>query len=133
MGGGDALGEQADCVFAGGLETLGSVAVTEELLRQEVEELTDLLRNDAVFAGLRDLLTDRGLLPSETLLAGFIESEDESMYGVFVTFDLHCIRFETSPDGGLAEWRSMDDLSMVTEDFEAVAVAVAMRRAGEIR
>lgn len=119
--------------MASDLGTLAGVAVTEELLRQEVEELTDLLRSDAAFADLRDVLTDRGLLPSETLLAGLIESEDESSYGVFLTVDLHCIRFETGPDGELTEWRNIDDLSALTKDFQAVAVAIAMRRAGEIR
>ncbi len=106
---------------------------TEEQLRQEVEELTDMLRNDAAFADLRELLTDHGLVPSETVLAGLIEGEDESTYGVLLTVDLQCIRFEARGDGELTEWRNIDDLSILANAFEAVGVGVAMLRAGEIR
>lgn len=106
---------------------------TEEQLRQEVEEVTTLLRNDAAFAELRDLLADHGLVPSETVLAGLIDGEDESMYGVFLTVDLQCIRFEARGNGELIEWRNIDDLSILANAFEAVDVGVAMLQAGEIR
>jgi hypothetical protein len=105
---------------------------TEEQLRQEVTELTDLLHNDAAFADLRDLLTAHGLPASQTLLAGFIGSEDESMYGVFVTSDVECVRFETGPDGHLIRWETIDDLGALTKAFAAVAVGIAMKRSGQI-
>jgi hypothetical protein len=105
---------------------------TGEQLRQEVKELTDLLRNDPAFADLRELLTAHGLSPTETLLAGFIGSEDDSMYGVFVTGALGCVVFETGPAGDLFRWESTDDLDALAEDFRAVAVGVAMKRSGQI-
>ncbi|MET7749679.1 hypothetical protein [Micromonospora sp. NPDC005367] len=100
----------------------------EEQLRQEVRELTDLLRSDADFGDLRDLLTNHGLVASETLLVGFIGGEDDSSSGVFVTTDLECVVFETGSNGQLIRWESTDDLNALTKDFRAVATGVAMRR-----
>jgi hypothetical protein len=39
------------------------------------------------------------------------------MFGVLVTADVRCIRFEAGPDGELTEWRYIDDPSVLTEDF----------------
>jgi hypothetical protein len=105
---------------------------TEEQLRQEVRELTDLLRNDDSFADLRDALAGRGLLVSETLLAGLIESEDESRYGVIIAVDLECVRFESGSDGRLIRWEIIDDPCELAEDFSAVAAGIVMKRAGQI-
>ncbi len=105
---------------------------TEEQLRQEVRQLTDLLRNDDSFADLRDALAGRGLLVSETLLAGLIESEDESRYGVIIAVDLECVRFESGSDGRLIRWEIIDDPCELAEDFSAVAAGIVMKRAGQI-
>jgi hypothetical protein len=66
----------------------------EELLQQEVRELTDLLRHADSFADLRDVLAARGTPASETILAGLIESEDESRYGVILTAGQKCVRLK---------------------------------------
>ena len=57
----------------------------EELLRQEVEELTDLMRHSPSFADFREALAEKGLTASQTVLAGLIEGEDESRCGVIFT------------------------------------------------
>ncbi|PYQ02730.1 MAG: hypothetical protein DMF82_15220 [Acidobacteria bacterium] len=56
-----------------------------ELLRLEVEELTEMLRTDDVVEALRTSLRDRGLVIDELLLAGFVEDEDEREWGPIVT------------------------------------------------
>jgi hypothetical protein len=77
----------------------------EELLQQEVRELTDLLRNADSFSGLRDVLATKGLPASEVILAGLIEGEDESRCGVILTASHECVRFETASSGSLARWK----------------------------
>src|SRR5215471_5022536 len=105
---------------------------TQEQLEQEVKELTDLLRNDDTFADLRDILAAKGLSASQTLLAGLIEGEDESRYGVILTAERHCVLFETDPDDSLIRWEIIEDPDTLTTDFEAVGVGIAMQRGGEI-
>jgi len=56
-----------------------------ELLRLEVEELTEMLRTDDVVEALRTSLRDRGLVIDDLLLAGFVEDEDEREWGPIVT------------------------------------------------
>ena len=105
---------------------------TNEQLREEVTELSDLLRTDDAFGDLRDLLAAHGLLVSETLLAGLIEGEDERRYGVFVTAHLDFVRFEILKNGRLTLWEIVDDPDTLAEDFGAAAVGITMKRAGQI-
>lgn len=57
---------------------------TEQVLRIEVEELTEMLRTDEAFADLRAALITRNLRPEDVLLGGLIGGEEETSYGVFV-------------------------------------------------
>jgi len=75
----------------------------EELLQQEVRELTGMLRHDDSFADLRDALAVRGVSASETILAGLYESRDYSRTGVILTVSQECIWFDTAPDGSLRD------------------------------
>jgi hypothetical protein len=108
------------------------VSPPRELLEQEVSELTDLLRNDESFADLRDALASKGVPPSTTILAGFMESEDYIMYGVVLTEDRRCIRFEIDPDGNVTQWDLIEDLDVLADDFQAVNVGVEMLDNGDI-
>jgi hypothetical protein len=108
----------------------GARCPLEEQLQQEVRELTDLLRNDDTFADLRDALAAKGLSASETILAGLIESEDESLYGVIITANEECVRFESAPNGRLTRWEIIKDPDALTDDFQAVSVGIAMKRGG---
>ena len=104
----------------------------EELLQQEVRELTELLRNADSFADLREALATRGLPASETVLAGLIESEDESRYGVILTVSQECVRFEIAPNGSITRWEIIDKPDALMPDFQAVSVGMYMMRSGEI-
>lgn len=101
-------------------------------LQLEVRELTDLLRHADSFAELRDTLAAKGIPASRAILAGLIQSEDESSYGVILTPGQECVLFETSPDGSLIRWEIIDDPRTLTNAFEAVLVRVAMVRADQI-
>jgi hypothetical protein len=106
--------------------------MTREELRQEVTELTDLMREDSDFADIRQILAARSLPPDDTLLAGLISGDDDSQYGVLITGAGQCVLFETDPRGSLIRWEDVDDIARLENDFAAVAVGVEMKRNGEI-
>ena len=103
-----------------------------EMLQQEVRELTDLLRHADSFADLRDVLAAKGLSVNEVILAGLIDGEDGSRYGVILTATQECVRFETMPNGLLTRWEIVDKRGDLTSDFQAVSVGISMMRSGQI-
>ena len=106
--------------------------MTREELRHEVIELTDLMREDGDFADIREILAARGLPPDDTLLAGLIGGEDDSLSGVLITGAGECVLFETGARGSLVRWEPVDDIGRLDTDFDAVAVGIEMKRTGEI-
>ena len=50
-------------------------------------------------------------MPSETILAGLIGSEDHGEYGVVLTAAAQCIVFETGPEGSLTRWEHVEDIT----------------------
>ena len=106
--------------------------MTQEELRQEVTELTDLMREDSDFADIRKILAAQGLQPEDTLLAGLITGGDDRQYGVLITGAGQCVLFETDARGTLILWETVDDIARLENDFDAVAVGVEMKRNGEI-
>lgn len=109
-----------------------SAVPSDELLRQEVIELTDLLRNGDSFKRLRIALSGKGISVPETILAGLIEGEDGSRYGVILTPTQECIKFETVRNGSFVQWEKVNDLRTLTSAFQAVSIAMAMLSSGEI-
>lgn len=103
----------------------------ELLLRQEVQELTALLRNKPVLEDLRRLLASRGHAPASVVLAGLIEGEEGLSYGVFILPAGACVVFETAADGRVLQWVEPATPSDWRDDFEAVEVGVAMVAGGE--
>lgn len=103
-----------------------------DLLQQEVAELTDLLRSDDSFEDIREALGAHGLPVSSTVLAGLIEGEDESQYGVLLTPGQECIRFEIDPEGSTTTWERVDDPDSLAGDFQAVSAGLDMIRNGQI-
>ncbi|GAA3388384.1 hypothetical protein [Cryptosporangium minutisporangium] len=103
----------------------------DEALREEVEELTELLREDSDFGDLRTLLRAHGMHESDVILAGLIGGEDNRQDGVFIDADLRCIRFEIDSAGRGARWEETD-VESLAQYFGAVAIGLAMRRAGDL-
>jgi hypothetical protein len=103
----------------------------EELLQQEVRELTEILRDESS-TELQALLASKGLRASETVLAGMIWGEDGSEFGALLTKSEQCIVFETAPDGSLIRWETVDDPGTLTYAFQAVSVGLSMMRSGQI-
>lgn len=107
-------------------------STSSELQRQEVYELTDLLRTDDSFARLRTALTSQGVDPAGVVLAGLIEGEEGDSYGVLVKPSQECIRFEAGPDDSITLWERVDDLDSLADSFTAVSMAIEMVKSGDI-
>ena len=71
-------------------------------------------------------------MASDTVLAGLIEGEDESRYGVALSAGGECVLFEVAPNGSVARWERVDDVDFLEADFQAISVAVSILRLGQI-
>jgi hypothetical protein len=104
-----------------------------ELLKLEVEELTELLRTDDAFADLRAVLSAHHMPLEDYLLGGLIGGEDNSSYGVFVGRDGVCTVFDISGNDEVIRWECVADPesleSLRRDGFEAINVAIALATA----
>lgn len=98
------------------------MAFEDSDLAEEIHELTDLLRVDPGWSGLRTALHNKGLSIDTTLLATYCEDGDGHEYGVVVTQDKMIFEFSGSPtntnlrDAQLLEWKDRtNDESFATE------------------
>lgn len=71
-----------------------------ELYKQEVLELTELLRNNEEWGDLREILIEKGFNLSQIALVSFIEDDEENEYGVIVTKDIKTIEYSRSTQNG---------------------------------
>ena len=71
-----------------------------ELCKQEILELTELLRYDEEWEDLRDILTKKGFALSQIALVSFMEDEEENEYGVIVTKDMRVTEYSRSTQNG---------------------------------
>lgn len=100
-------------------------------LRLEIEELTDLLRNDATWANLREILREKGFDPATTLLASFMEDEECNEYGVLVTREKRVIEYQRCMINGQdnsASWVTVDITNRPERlaDYPQVPIALAL-------
>jgi hypothetical protein len=99
---------------------------TEEELRLEVEELTELLRTDRSLADLRAALATRHLRPEDVVLGGLTESEAETMWGVFVNRAGECTVFKILRNGLVVRWDRVEEPSSLASKHPAINVAVSI-------
>jgi hypothetical protein len=104
----------------------------EEVLRIEIEELAELLRTNQGLAKLRAALTSRHLRPEDVVLGGLIESEEETIYGVFVNRAGECTIFEILRDGQVVHWDRVEDPSSLASEYPAINVAVSVATAQKL-
>jgi hypothetical protein len=115
-----------------GVEEVMPKTPPEEVLRIEVGELAELLRTNQGLANLRAALTTRHLRSEDVVLGGLIESEEETIYGVFVNRAGECTIFEILRDGQVVRWDRVEEPSSLASEYPAinVAVSIATTRAG---
>ena len=106
----------------------------QRLYRQEIEELTVLLRDDPKWEGLRRVLRRRGVRPSDTLLAAFMEDENGMEYGALVTGGGRVIEYHrrVGPPGRwprVLAWRDRTGDPEVVREYPQIPVALEMHRA----
>ncbi len=104
----------------------------QRLYRQEVEELTALLRGDPTWEALRRALRRRQVSPGATLLAAFAEDEYGVEHGVLVTAGGRVIEYSRRVGGPgvrprMLAWRDRTDDPGLLLEYPQVAVALETR------
>jgi hypothetical protein len=97
--------------------------IDPQLLRQEVEELTQLLREDAAWGDLRSALESKGLSSDRVVLAGFMEDEEANEFGVIVTDTLETFEYQRDTSGDsdcFVVWRAVANPRELLGTFPAV-------------
>jgi hypothetical protein len=101
----------------------------DELLRQEIEELTDMLRNDETWDNLRTILRDKGFDPETTLLVSFMEDDEDREFGVLVMSNGRVVEYQrntATDDAASFEATDITNDSERLEDYPQVPIALAM-------
>src|SRR5688572_20669005 len=98
----------------------------EAQLREEVEELTELLREDRGFADVRKALIKERIDPKHALLAGFFEDEVGGEYGLVVLPDKAIAYARDTKRNEFVEWQVADKASKFVKKFPAAKVAEAL-------
>ncbi len=103
----------------------------DALLRQEVAELTELLRTDPVLEALRDALRSKGFHAEQVMLAGFVEDEEEHEWGAIITGDGRVFLYERetrADSSGFVSFEESSDVSTAIQLYPAVRVALESLR-----
>lgn len=108
-----------------------------ELYKQEVLELTELLRGDEEWEDLREILTEKGFNLSQIALVSFMEDEEENEYGVIVTKDIRISKYSRSTENGKNDISSfrLEDISNEKDEMDKypqISVAIDMIKNKEI-
>lgn len=104
----------------------------EELYRQEIIELTELLNTDENWADLKSILISAGIDLSKTVLASFMEDDEENEYGVIVSKHLTIHSYSRNINIGNLELTDITQNKDELSKYPQVAIAVKMIKNGEI-
>lgn len=100
----------------------------DRLLRQEVEELTTLLREGHFDGDTRDRIANRGVDPSTCLLAAFMEGEEGQEYGWLVTSEGQALAWVWDAEG--VRWTDVTEDLAAHRETPQVPIALAMHAEG---
>lgn len=98
--------------------------IDETLLRQEVNELTNLLHLSPEWSDTRNAILNKGLSLREVVLAGFYEDESENQYGCLVINANEIISFQINPFGDVSSWEEMHNLHTALKEWPALQVVL---------
>ncbi|WPC43873.1 hypothetical protein [Clostridium sp. JS66] len=109
----------------------------DELLKEEVLELTRLLKDEENWSDLRDILIKKEFKLEEIALVSFMEDEEENEYGVIVTKGKDVIEYTRSTEDGknnINSFKSHDSTHLKEEMYKypQIEVAFEMIDKGEI-
>jgi hypothetical protein len=106
--------------------------IPDELLREEVAELTALLRDEEAggFADLRTALAAKGLDPERVLLCSFGEDDDEHEFGLILTSGAVFFEYErlTAREAPLVftAWRARNADASLRHDYVTIDAALTI-------
>lgn len=108
-----------------------------ELYKQEVLELTDLLSNEENWSDLRDVLINKEFKLKEIALVSFMEDDEENEYGVIVTKNERIIKYVRSTSHkqkniNYFQYKDITDLKEEIDNYPQVQIAFEMIKKGEI-
>jgi hypothetical protein len=107
------------------------------LLRQEIKELTNLLRTEPDWESLRATLRSRDLQPTDVLLISFYEDENDGEYGAIVTVrDRKIFEYQRSTAGdaqcAFSLWRELAASGHTVVQYPQIPEALRMLDEGTI-
>ena len=102
--------------------------------QSQIEILTNLLRTspDPIWARHRELLVERGIDPSTSILAQSFPDDAAFEFGILVTHDRHVIQFgldylhKSVGEGRFTEWEDITDCYRDTPYSEYASAAIAL-------
>lgn len=108
-----------------------------ELYKQEITELTELLNVDEEWDDLRSILIQAGIDLSTIILVSFMEDDEENEYGVIVSKDLKVSKYIRKTQ---IEKNNIDNFEIVDitnekdeiDKYPQVSVAIDMIKREEI-
>ena len=108
-----------------------------ELYKQEVLELTELLMDDVEWEDLRDILTEKGFNLSQIALVLFMEDDEENEYGIIVTKDIKISKYSRSIQDGKNNVNSfkLKDITNEKDEIDKypqISIAIDMIKNEEI-
>ena len=106
----------------------------DELYKQEILELTELLREDEEWEDLRNILVKNGFDLNQLLLVSFVEDEEENEFGVIVTKDLKAIEYSRSTSDDEENTDSFNSKEIISgmDKYPQISVAIDMINNGEV-
>ncbi|MCO6044519.1 hypothetical protein NG895_11440 [Aeoliella sp. ICT_H6.2] len=95
------------------------------MLKDEMNELTELLRTEPILEDLRRAILAHGIDPNTAKLVGFIENGEGLEAGVLFSPDMRCFEFERNvlKSTHFVVWREILDLADIEGKFPT-AVAI---------
>jgi hypothetical protein len=98
----------------------------DQLLVQEVEELTSFIRETGEWTVIRELIRAGGFDPDQDLLAAFMEGEEGEEWGVVVTRQKRFFEWfrNTDDESFVPRWREITNSPGVMSDYPQLEAAL---------
>ena len=109
----------------------------EELYKQEIMELTDLLNNDEEWEDTKNILLQSGIHLKETILVSFMEDDEENEYGVIVSKNLKISKYSRNTRESKKNVENFEIVDITDNEEEInkhpqITIAIDMIKNGEI-
>lgn len=109
----------------------------EELYKQEIIELTELLNEDEEWEDLKGILVQAGIDLSRIVLVSFMEDNEENEYGVIVSKELKISKYARKTQKGKNNIENFEMVDITDDEKELnrypqISIAIDMIKREEI-